>query len=434
MAKRKCQPPGIVINRMFTGNYLFENLGHEIINIFRADNGNCYLYLNPYGNVHPKYEKVHSMLMVRGVGSSIVEVIGLATGLTLLESAKTKKNPDSQISDGQYQFIIKNDIKYGGVSLTDIFGKDEQQDVFITYTAESVRFPKEDTRIFICYKDSSATPGLGTFVKLKDHNFPKQSLRNFIMSGDGDDYDRLMKEIVENDSLWDNAGPEIVNYPISHKNTETPLFQILGIQDRENCYTNCLGFLARQFNFKKLWVDFFKQLDVKLNINFDVKLEVDFSLGSQKDNNLRKGRIDLLLEDENNVVVIENKIKSDINTSSSDKEDQSQLDRYKDYIEENYSGKKNKKYFILSPEYNNPKIREDLESYYTPISYKELYKFLNEEQYKKEVDSDTIFRIFKEAIRGHISPNPNNNLFEAMLKLFYERIETIRNSKRVKKS
>lgn len=29
----------IVINRMFKGSYLEENIGHEVINIFKSDNG-----------------------------------------------------------------------------------------------------------------------------------------------------------------------------------------------------------------------------------------------------------------------------------------------------------------------------------------------------------------------------------------------------------
>ena len=34
---------GIVLNRMYVGNYLNNNLGHEVINLFKADNGNYYI-------------------------------------------------------------------------------------------------------------------------------------------------------------------------------------------------------------------------------------------------------------------------------------------------------------------------------------------------------------------------------------------------------
>ena len=29
----------IVLNRMFTGDYLEENIGHEVINLFKSDKG-----------------------------------------------------------------------------------------------------------------------------------------------------------------------------------------------------------------------------------------------------------------------------------------------------------------------------------------------------------------------------------------------------------
>ena len=33
------QGEDIVLNRMYTGSYLSSNLGHEVINMFQADNG-----------------------------------------------------------------------------------------------------------------------------------------------------------------------------------------------------------------------------------------------------------------------------------------------------------------------------------------------------------------------------------------------------------
>ena len=44
----------ILINQLFAGSYLQEgtNIGHEIINIFRDDNDENYLFITPYGNVN----------------------------------------------------------------------------------------------------------------------------------------------------------------------------------------------------------------------------------------------------------------------------------------------------------------------------------------------------------------------------------------------
>ena len=46
----------VQINRLFTGDYLKDdNLGHEVINIFKCDNGNIYIYTMPTGD----YADVH---------------------------------------------------------------------------------------------------------------------------------------------------------------------------------------------------------------------------------------------------------------------------------------------------------------------------------------------------------------------------------------
>ena len=69
---------GIVLNRMYTGSYLSTNLGHEVINMFQADNGKHYLYLNAKGNFSDSGKKVSTMLLVRHIEKNKVEVVGMA--------------------------------------------------------------------------------------------------------------------------------------------------------------------------------------------------------------------------------------------------------------------------------------------------------------------------------------------------------------------
>jgi hypothetical protein len=45
----------IVLNRMYVGDYLSANLGHEVINMYTADNGRHYIYLNAYGSFAAKW-------------------------------------------------------------------------------------------------------------------------------------------------------------------------------------------------------------------------------------------------------------------------------------------------------------------------------------------------------------------------------------------
>ena len=41
----------IILNNMYTGRYITQqgNLGHEIINLFKADDGKFYIWLNSMG-------------------------------------------------------------------------------------------------------------------------------------------------------------------------------------------------------------------------------------------------------------------------------------------------------------------------------------------------------------------------------------------------
>ena len=50
------QQSGIVLNRMYVGDYLTSNLGHEVINMYQADDNNYYLYLNAYGSFAKKWQ------------------------------------------------------------------------------------------------------------------------------------------------------------------------------------------------------------------------------------------------------------------------------------------------------------------------------------------------------------------------------------------
>ena len=64
MAKRiKKEKSVIVLNAMYSGKYLNDNMGHEIINLFKTTNSikigdvdyHNFIYLNPYGNFNNEY-------------------------------------------------------------------------------------------------------------------------------------------------------------------------------------------------------------------------------------------------------------------------------------------------------------------------------------------------------------------------------------------
>ena len=44
----------IILTRMYVGSYLQNHIGHEIINLFRDDNGNNYIYIVTIQHPIPK--------------------------------------------------------------------------------------------------------------------------------------------------------------------------------------------------------------------------------------------------------------------------------------------------------------------------------------------------------------------------------------------
>lgn len=73
----------IVLNVMYNGKYLSQNMGHEVINLFKDDKDRNFLYLNPYGNFSNSPKRAfEAMLMVIPVAKqNMFEVVAMATGL-----------------------------------------------------------------------------------------------------------------------------------------------------------------------------------------------------------------------------------------------------------------------------------------------------------------------------------------------------------------
>ena len=71
---------------MFTGNYLEDNIGHEIINLFKADNDNHYIYLCKDGKYKRKSLPEY-LVQVRRYGTRILEIVNIAK----IESRTTGK-------------------------------------------------------------------------------------------------------------------------------------------------------------------------------------------------------------------------------------------------------------------------------------------------------------------------------------------------------
>lgn len=92
----------LVVN-MFSGKYPIEHVAHEIINIFRTDDGKSYIYVPDDG--HMSRHDVGKVLMVCYLGSNIYEVIGRVFVDELL----------GDYDEGQKELL--KSMRYYGVSL-----------------------------------------------------------------------------------------------------------------------------------------------------------------------------------------------------------------------------------------------------------------------------------------------------------------------------
>lgn len=157
-----------------------------------------------------------------------------------------------------------------------------------------------------------------------------------------------------------------------------------------------------------------------------------------------ESHIDLLVTDKNNVIVIENKIKSGINGIKYDihgEEIGSQLYDYYNYVNGlkqksndvwvqdseliNKFGNKDKHFFIFAPDYNSTdtsKIQYVPKGTYITIPYSKIYAFYNKYQ-KYYADKIPYYNEFLYAIGKHIN-NVDNSLEIEMHKKFAKVIES----------
>lgn len=432
---------GIVLNRMDgSGEYLHTNLGHEIINFFQADNGKHYLYLNATGNFAKEHEnKIGHMLFVKYYDKGIVEIIGMATGLEDVQGAnmplkrdKKFKEVDKNIWKLQIDFINKEKVCYGGKSILEIFSGAEQQSIFITYEAEKVYQIESSHRIFICFSSVNSDANLpkgARVIKLSEINQAKTSLKQYIYPSDSkEDYSdskndyKALKELIDVEDLWVSVGKVNLNQDTASRQMIS-LFDICQIQNNENCFSNALAYFMMQPQYYKLWREFFDKFGINLDKDFSVEREASAKIEDINwDHNTKPsgGRIDLLIRDGKNIIVVENKIKSDINSVAKDKFDCNQLDRYVNYIEWLKSENEKGHFILLTPNYNVPTLKEEMRNIYKIVTYGKVYDFLSD--YKHKFENDLNFVAFFNAIKRHTFKTENEYYFQEMMEKFYRRV------------
>ena len=322
-----------------------------------------------------------------------------------------KNNKEEHIKQYELQvkYIDENNITFGGVKPYKIYENNEgnNESIYITFKANTVR--KDLNPIYITTDKNNSNCHFMEDVKY----FPSQSPKMYIQ--EETKAFEVLENIINDKTLWEskNTTPkvqEIIDKIKDDKNNEYNFINIIKKENDELVFSNLFKYIfdSNPNAFSK----FVKEvLEIKdFSNNFMVLRE--------------KANIDLLILDKNNAIVIENKIKSSIN-GICERHDigseliQSQLKKYKDFVEKNYDDK-DKHYFIFAPNYNHISLRNyKCGKNYKLIEFSKIFDFFdkNKDLYKNV----KYFNEFLFALQKHTRTKDSSHE-EIMYKRFVEAI------------
>lgn len=478
MGKKEKERDCILLNKMYVGTYLSSknnNIGHEVINLIQTDEGENYISVMPYSVIgNDKIGRVQTVLLVRAYGIKLLEILAKAD----VEDIGTDKKSFKYIYQKNYiegnKNIGKKPIKYGGQYLNEIYAKNNNvgngQGSLITFKVkeDGLKKVKDGEKLFITTSNDyvkkfhDEKKKYRVFLIEEKDGFPPRN-KPIYYSKNSDGYNNL-KDIIDDKNLWEdkNTTPKITEKYINEllKNEKHSMVDILDKKDAENTYSN---FFYHIFDSNH---ELFKEF---ANDVLEIKdMSADFTI-AREEGTKATGRIDLLMYDDNNVIVIENKIKSDINGKQFDDKGNlitTQLDKYYEYVnlmayikgkdkeeieeeekqkeyKEKFKGKE-KYYYIFAPKYSRiaqkeekieleKYIKDDKNAYYTVITYDRLYNFFSCQERKDRNSFIPYYEEFLYALEKH--KNDTDNHFESeILKRFVKVIRTMNEEKNLSKT
>ena len=404
MDKERC----ILVIKMYNGDYLNEgsNIGHEVINLFRADNGRHYIYCLPGGTIGvSKDGKVTDILLVQNVGNNTLKVLARINNISSDQHiAKHCKFSKEEIQQHVINYALEQNVTYNQKPISSIFVankyKSEQDisSVNFTFEVESEQYREPLLDIYLTSKTGQ--------YALSNTKFRQTE---YFTSANKEDF-RTLCALIDDDTIWQNEDTA----PFVNNRTPNPdRYTFLTLCHKEYDELSYSNMLAYYFeNNPAILQDFVnKILGLPFKAPFSVKREYKHT--------------DILIENADGAaIILENKIKSGINGLSED--GRNQLDKYVEEISRQY-GLENTYGFVLCPNYNIIKIsnyknaanQHLIARYYTKskenvIPYTKLYDFFS--IYKENVN-DKYYEDFLKALKLHSSKS-DTTLRDIMLERF----------------
>ena len=182
----------ILFNRMYAGKFATE--GHEVINLFKADDGKNYVYINHTGRLGSGHDEIENILLVQGVTTKTLEIIAKAK---VVQSVWNMPDEERLKKQGQ--------VTYGGVALKEIFNEDSDYP-YISFEVEKVIYPKEKTYITID-KDFNKSNGYIVWLPNENNAIQKlagQSLHSFFPEiGNKSEAYNILYDLINDESKWE---------------------------------------------------------------------------------------------------------------------------------------------------------------------------------------------------------------------------------------
>ena len=276
----------IILNNMYTGRYITEQgkLGHEAINLVKADDGNFYIWLNSMGVCQ---KDNCTVIMVRSINSHLYKVLAKAENCRLCKGAnisrtRKKVNDKDDSTEKRYEKQTKLGVTYNKKDpMIGIFG---EKDMFATFCTKEVYETQGDVYLTndpslangksIYYADFKISEAMRAYIP--DHHAASDSLKDLIA--------RDMWKPVEDQT----------NIPVPEFN----FFKLIRKDRDELSFSNALSYFIQEAG-----VDAFLQDGLELPPDF---VSAEYNLLREKHN------IDLAFFGEDHVVIIENKIDAGI--------------------------------------------------------------------------------------------------------------------------
>lgn len=380
----------IIVNRMYAGDYFNqgENIGGEVINLLRSDEGDNYIWINPHGTCKTEYLDFYDeifVLLVKKYAPWKWQVIGLSK--VDIESSKTIAKDKHNATTHKYQREkIAKKVKYGKkqyseITKDNILNGEKTYDtaLFFTFKSEKIWVPEiknsedlEKTIFCVSNENENVKNDQADFKSKYKKGLTPRPLYMYIHNKDGltkyrekeKDFDKNKEEYIEtfnylNKIIESCCGEENKDFPIKwkelpedetvnkYKDFPTNVFDeyfldIIGDADHELSFSNLLAYFLRNKKILKSFVKEFLKIE-----GFDFE---NASIQREESN------IDLLISSKTHQIIIENKIKSYL--IFKDKGIKTKLDDYfsNSGIQKDAKSELNKKFFSENNELKHSQI------------------------------------------------------------------------------